>query len=116
MGDAGVPQKTNPLERHQDLRRGVGHGFLPEPQKFASGDDVEVIGRGMKLLKLATGAQARARHESWKKRQVQLPRDVMPGAAADIAEIAALPPFDQPCNPMRSGMTSGCERKYASAP
>jgi hypothetical protein len=57
------------------------HGFLPEPQKFASGDDVEVIGRGMKLLKLATGAQARARHESWKKRQVQLPRDVMPGAA-----------------------------------
>ena len=57
------------------------HGFLPEPQKFASGDDVEVIGRGMKLLKLATGAQARARHESWKKRQVQLPHDVMPGAA-----------------------------------
>jgi glycogen operon protein len=57
------------------------HGFLPETQKFASGDDVEVIGRGMKLLKLATGAQARARHESWKKRQVQLPRDVMPGAA-----------------------------------
>jgi glycogen operon protein len=57
------------------------HGFLPEPQKFASGDDVEVIGRGMKLLKLATGAQARARHESWKKRQVELPRDVMPGAA-----------------------------------
>jgi len=42
---------------------------------------VEVIGRGMKLLKLATGAQARARHESWKKRQVQLPHDVMPGAA-----------------------------------
>jgi hypothetical protein len=30
---------------------------------------------------LATGAQALARHESWKKRQVQLPRDVMPGAA-----------------------------------
>src|SRR5947207_13581129 len=53
-----------------------------EPQKFASGDDVEVIGSGMKLLKLATGAQARARHESWKKRQVELPRDVMPGAGA----------------------------------
>jgi len=56
------------------------HGFLSQPQKFASGDDVEVIGRGMKLLKLATGAQARARHESWKKRQVQLPRDAMPAA------------------------------------
>jgi len=24
------------------------HGFLPEPKKFASGDDVEVIGRGVK--------------------------------------------------------------------
>jgi hypothetical protein len=56
------------------------HGFLPEPQKFASGDDVEVIGRGMKLLKLATGAQAKARHESWKKRQVELPRDARPTA------------------------------------
>src|SRR5437016_3036820 len=56
------------------------HGFFPEPPNFASGDDVEVIGRGMKLLKLATGAQAQARHESWKKRQVQLPRDAMPAA------------------------------------
>jgi isoamylase len=58
------------------------HGFLPEPQKFASGDDVEVIGRGMKLLKLATAAQAQARHESWKKRDVQLPRDRRPAAVA----------------------------------
>jgi isoamylase len=53
-------------------------GFLPEPLKFASGDDVEVVGRGMKLLKLASGAQARARHESWKKRQVQLPQELKP--------------------------------------
>ena len=52
------------------------HGFLPEPKKFASGDDVEVIGRGVKLLKLASGAQAQARHESWKKRQVQLPHEL----------------------------------------
>ena len=52
------------------------HGFLPEPKKFASGDDVEVIGRGVKVLKLATGAQAQARHESWKKRQVQLPHEL----------------------------------------
>jgi isoamylase len=58
------------------------HGFLPEPQKFASGDDVEVIGRGMKLLKLATATQAQARHESWKKREVQLPRDHRPAAVA----------------------------------
>ena len=51
-------------------------GFLPEPKNFPSGDDLEVIGRGVKVLKLATGAQARARHESWKKRQVELPRDL----------------------------------------
>jgi glycogen operon protein len=62
------------------------HGFLPEPQKFASGDDVEVIGRGMKLLKLATATQAQARHESWKKRAVQLPRDQR------SAPVAAQPP------------------------
>ena len=55
-------------------------GFLPEPKNFASGDDLEVIGRGVKLLKLATGAQARARHESWKKRQVELPRDLKTAA------------------------------------
>lgn len=48
-------------------------GFRPEQQKFASGDDVEVIGRGLKLLKLCAGSQAQARHESWKKRQVELP-------------------------------------------
>jgi hypothetical protein len=42
---------------------------------------VEVIGRGVKLLKLASGAQAQARHESWKKRQVQLPHELKPAAA-----------------------------------
>jgi isoamylase len=57
-------------------------GFLREPKNFPSGDDVEVIGRGLKLLKLATGAQARARHESWKKRQVELPRDLKPAVVA----------------------------------
>jgi glycogen operon protein len=57
------------------------YGFLPEPKKFASGDDMEVIGRGVKLLKLASGAQAQARHESWKKRQVQLPHELKPAAA-----------------------------------
>jgi glycogen operon protein len=56
------------------------HGFLPEPKKFASGDDLEVIGRGVKLLKLASGAQAQARQESWKKRQVQLPHELKPAA------------------------------------
>jgi isoamylase len=63
------------------------HGFLPEPKKFASGDDVEVIGRGLKLLKLASGAQAQARHESWKKRQVQLPHELKADAATAKAVL-----------------------------
>ncbi|MDP9003993.1 MAG: glycogen debranching enzyme GlgX, partial [Verrucomicrobiota bacterium] len=71
------------------------HGFLPEPRKFASGDDVEVIGRGMKLFKLASGAQAQARHESWKKRQVELPHELKPAAVTPKArskkEAAAAP-------------------------
>jgi isoamylase len=48
-------------------------GFLREPMKFASGDDVEVSARAAYLLKLTMGLQAQARHESWKKRHVALP-------------------------------------------
>ncbi len=48
-------------------------GFLREPRKFASGDDVEVGARAACLLKLTMGAQAQARRESWKKRHVDLP-------------------------------------------
>jgi len=79
-----------PGEEHLEWRlildTAEDHGFLLEPINIPSGDDVEVIGRGVKLLKLATGAQARARHESWKKRQVELPRDLKP------AEVSAKPP------------------------
>ena len=49
-------------------------GFLAESAKFASGDDVEVTGRGLKLLQLTTGVGAQARHESWKKRQMEWPK------------------------------------------
>jgi isoamylase len=48
-------------------------GFLTAPGKFASGDDVSVGGRATCLLRLITGAQAQAREESWKKRQVEFP-------------------------------------------
>jgi len=48
-------------------------GFLREPRKFASGDDVEVSARAAYLLKLTMGLQAQARRESWKKRHVALP-------------------------------------------
>ena len=61
-------------------------GFLGQPPKFASGDDVEVIGRGVKLFRLAAGGQAQARHESWKKRQVPLPHESRPtGPPSKIA-------------------------------
>jgi glycogen operon protein len=50
-------------------------GFLKEPQKFASGDDIELSGRATSLLKLVAGTQAQARQESWKKRLVESPFD-----------------------------------------
>jgi glycogen operon protein len=49
-------------------------GFLAEPKKFASGDDVDLGGRACCLLQLVGGTQARAREESWKKRHVEFPR------------------------------------------
>ena len=48
-------------------------GFLTEGRKFASGDDLDLGGRATCLLKLISGAQAQAREESWKKRQVEFP-------------------------------------------
>jgi glycogen operon protein len=48
-------------------------GFLAEPKKFASGDDVDLGGRTACLLQLVSGAQAQAREESWKKRRVEFP-------------------------------------------
>jgi glycogen operon protein len=49
------------------------NGFLREPKKFASGDDVDLGGRAVCLLQLVTGTQAQAREESWKKRPVEFP-------------------------------------------
>ena len=49
------------------------NGFLAEPEKFASGDDVDLRGRACCLLQLVRGAQAQARAESWKKRPVEFP-------------------------------------------
>ena len=43
-------------------------GFLKKPKKFASGDDFDLGGRALCLLRLMSGAQEKAREESWKKR------------------------------------------------
>jgi glycogen operon protein len=48
-------------------------GFLSKKAVLASGDDVEVDGRSICLLRLTGGAPAQARQESWKKRHFGLP-------------------------------------------
>lgn len=67
-----------PGEEHLDwellLDTMQNEGFLREPKKCASGDDVEVGPRAACLLKLAKGPQERARHESWKKRHFEMPK------------------------------------------
>ena len=49
------------------------NGFLADPKKFASGDDVDLGGRACCLFQLISGTQAQAREESWKKRHVEFP-------------------------------------------
>ena len=49
-------------------------GFTENGKSYASGDDFDVEGRAMKLLCLTAGSQAKARHESWKKREVEIPQ------------------------------------------
>jgi len=49
-------------------------GFVAEPKRLASGDDVDLGGRACCLLQLVGGTQAQAREESWKKRHVEFPR------------------------------------------
>jgi glycogen operon protein len=56
------------LEWEQILDTANDDGFLKEPKKFSSGDDVDLGGRASCLFKLSRGEQPRARHESWKKR------------------------------------------------
>jgi glycogen operon protein len=50
-------------------------GFLHEPKKYPSGEDLSVNDRGAMLLKLVAGSQAQARKESWKKRAIEIPRE-----------------------------------------
>ncbi|MBV9618703.1 MAG: glycogen debranching protein GlgX [Verrucomicrobia bacterium] len=47
-------------------------GFLNKPERFSSGDDVDLKGRSTVLLRLTSGLQTQARHESWKKRPFEV--------------------------------------------
>ena len=51
------------------------NGFLAEPRKCASGDDLEVGARTACLLRLVSGRQEQAQRESWKKRHIELPQE-----------------------------------------
>ena len=53
-------------------------GFLEKPTAHASGDELEIKNRATMLLKLTTSSTARARHESWKKRQFEAPHNGEP--------------------------------------
>ena len=68
-----LPGKEN-LEWQLILDTTDPNGFLAEPRKFASGDDVDLGGRACRLLQLVSGTQAQAREESWKKRAVEFPK------------------------------------------
>jgi glycogen operon protein len=67
-----LPGQEN-LEWQLILDTADPNGFLAEPKKFGSGDDVDLGGRACYLLQLISGAQAQAREESWKKRAVEFP-------------------------------------------
>ena len=67
-----LPGREN-LEWQLILDTTKSGGFLSEPKKFASGDDINLGGRSSCLLQLIGGTQAQAREESWKKRRVEFP-------------------------------------------
>jgi isoamylase len=56
------------LEWELILATTIEEGFLKKPAKLSSGDDVDLKGRSAALLRLTSGLQTQARHESWKKR------------------------------------------------
>ena len=47
-------------------------GFLETTKIHSAGDEFQMEGRSLCLLKLSVGSQAHARTESWKKREQKL--------------------------------------------
>jgi isoamylase len=64
------------LEWERILDTSDEDGFLTKPNKFPSGDDVDLSERSVSILKLTSGAQEQARRESWKKREFRLPEAI----------------------------------------
>ncbi len=59
-------------------------GFLKEARSLPSGDELELVGRSLCVLKLVKGSQADARMASWKKRQQAKPAAPPTPGAPDI--------------------------------
>ncbi|CAA9226521.1 MAG: GH13_11 / GH13 / GH13_10 / GH13_13 / CBM 48 / GH13_2 / GH13_36 / GH13_37 / GH13_14 [uncultured Chthoniobacterales bacterium] len=76
-----LPGQEN-LEWRLVMDTATDDGFIEDGDKHASGDDIEVESRSTMLLRLTAGSQAQARYESWRKRQVEIPRNVPEPAGA----------------------------------
>ena len=86
-----LPGQEN-LEWQMILDTREASGFLSESKKFASGEDVEIGDRATCLLRLSVGGHAQARHESFRKRRVEVPHGVSDKEqrkAAGVDESAA---------------------------
>ena len=76
-----LPGQEN-LEWRLIMDTAVDGGFIEDGDKHASGDDIELESRSAMLLRLTAGSQAQARYESWRKRQVEIPRNIIEPAGA----------------------------------
>jgi glycogen operon protein len=50
-------------------------GFLDQPSSHGAGDELELPGRSMSVLRLSQGSQEEARAASWKRRQLRKPAE-----------------------------------------
>ena len=80
-------------------------GFVTEPKKFASGEDVPLTDRAACLLQLTRGAQAQARQESYKKRRFDVPRKQLSSLARPDGR-GRPSPHNHPTQPSNATTTS----------
>jgi len=69
------------LEWQLIIDTSLAEGFLPQPRKYGSGEDVILQDRACCLLRLTRGTQAEARQESYRKRRFDFPQKSAPAAS-----------------------------------
>ena len=80
------------------LNTATAEGFLTELTECLAGEDVEIGGRATILLKQSKGSTSQARHESWKKRQFEMPHTPEVRAETPAEKETARPTPDQPAD------------------